>query len=109
MELIRRIYFHAAKGNFTVRISYFPGSENVVADALSRFQMGRFRTLVPTANVLPEVVDTNLVELQRSLLQQNDEKTESLTSELNDCTVPIWLQAPEEHIEPELEDSFLFA
>jgi hypothetical protein len=36
MDIIRRIYFHAAVGNFAVRITHIRGVDNGVADALSR-------------------------------------------------------------------------
>ena len=109
MELIRRIYFYAAKGNFTLRISYIAGVENIVADALSRFQMERFRYLVPDASGSPVSIDSNLVELKRSLLQPQDSEMCSSTIESADCYVPTWLQALEELTEQEFEGSHLFA
>ena len=110
MELILRIYFHAAKGNFTIRISYISGVENVVADTLSRFQMDRFRALVPMANLLPELIDSNLTELKRSLHQQHDVQwiDNSISVSTDSCT-PTWLQEPEEYTQLELDGSFLFA
>ena len=69
MDLIRRVYFLAARGNFHVRIDYLEGSKNEVADALSRFQMDRFFALAANAQQEPTVLDTDLLELQPGLLK----------------------------------------
>ncbi len=51
--LVRPLYFNATRCNFTVILSRVPGSTNLIADALSHFQMKRFRALVPTAAINP--------------------------------------------------------
>ena len=50
MSLVRKLFFIAAKHNFTINIKHIPGTDNSIADALSRLQMDRFRQLAPTAS-----------------------------------------------------------
>ena len=97
------------KGTSLLKFHIFLGALNVVADVLSRFQMQRFRTLVPTANAFPEPVDSNLMELQRSLCQQNEKETHSSINGSSDCSEPTWLLIRDELTQLELEDSYLFA
>ena len=49
MSLVRKMFFLAAKNNFTVNIKHIAGTNNSLADSLSRFQMSRFRQLAPMA------------------------------------------------------------
>ena len=51
-QLLRKLFFIAAKLNFTVNISHISGTSNVLADALSRSQVCRFLQLAPGANPL---------------------------------------------------------
>ena len=53
MKLMRKLTFTAAQLNFTVHAKHIPGHTNCTADALSRFQMTRFRQLAPQADPLP--------------------------------------------------------
>ncbi len=53
MCLLRNLFYVAATHNFHINIAHIPGADNTVADALSRFQMGRFHTLVPGADLHP--------------------------------------------------------
>ena len=50
MSLVRKLFFIAAKYNFTVNIKHIPGTNNTIADALSRLQMAKFRQLAPSAS-----------------------------------------------------------
>ncbi|GAV09051.1 hypothetical protein RvY_18651 [Ramazzottius varieornatus] len=109
LEIIRRIYFHAAKGNFTLRIQHIPGVANAIADSISRFQMDRFRELAHSAKTEPEPLDSNLTELSRSLHQSLNAPVGYLTEKSIDCSLPTWLQEPEELTEPEFDDFFLSA
>ena len=52
-KLLRKLFFTAAKHNFTVNVSHISGTSNVLADALSRSQVHRFFQLAPGANPLP--------------------------------------------------------
>ena len=51
--LLRSIHFAAARNDFSVRVQFILGADNGPADALSRFQMDRFRELVPSADPSP--------------------------------------------------------
>lgn len=53
MQLMRRMTWCAAIGNFTVKAEHIPGIHNSIADALSRFQMAKFRLLAPEAAPRP--------------------------------------------------------
>lgn len=50
MALVRKLHFIAASNNFNIRISHIQGTDNSIADALSRNQMSTFRRLAPHAN-----------------------------------------------------------
>ena len=51
MFLIRKLFLIAAKKGFSLSMKHIPGESNCIADALSRFQVARFRQLVPDADV----------------------------------------------------------
>jgi len=54
MALIRLLYFCAARHNIHVFVTHIAGVNNSIADALSRFQVSRFRQLAPQAASQPE-------------------------------------------------------
>ena len=54
MALVRMLYFIAARYNFNVMITHIPGTCNLIADALSRFQNRHFHQLAPDAQPLPD-------------------------------------------------------
>ena len=56
MTLIRLLYFCAARFNMHVMITHIAGVDNVIADAISRFQMQHFRLLAPDASPLPDPI-----------------------------------------------------
>ena len=56
MPLVRQLTMCAASHNFTFRGKHVPGNINTIADALSRLQIPKFRTLAPTASPTPCVV-----------------------------------------------------
>ena len=60
MVLFRALFFIAARHNFTLLIRHLPGSDNCIADALSRQQLYRFRSLVPQADPLPTTTPAEL-------------------------------------------------
>ena len=53
MLLVRRLTLTALKHNFTFTAKHVPGKCNAISDALSRFQMTRFRSLAPEADTYP--------------------------------------------------------
>ena len=64
MSLVRRLFLLAVKHNFSVAFKYIPGIKNPVADALSRFQMQRFRALKPNAATHPTPIPNNIWDLE---------------------------------------------
>ena len=54
MRLIRILHLLAARGSFMVSLSHIKGVDNVIADALSRQQLARFRKAAPDANQEPD-------------------------------------------------------
>ena len=52
-KLIRKLTWLAAQYSFTVHAEHVPGKLNNIADAISRFQIKRFRSLAPQADQLP--------------------------------------------------------
>ena len=53
MDLIRSLFFIAAQHGFVFRVSHIAGTDNSIADALSRLQLARFKTLCPSSDPLP--------------------------------------------------------
>ncbi|XP_006821480.1 uncharacterized protein LOC102808314 [Saccoglossus kowalevskii] len=53
MTLVWAIFFKAAKSNFHVMVTHIRGTNNNVADALSRLQIQRFRQIAPEAAKQP--------------------------------------------------------
>jgi hypothetical protein len=53
MSLIRPLFLVAANNGFSIAFKHIPGINNPTADALSRFQMPRFRSLMPNADEIP--------------------------------------------------------
>ncbi|XP_060063752.1 uncharacterized protein LOC132544202 [Ylistrum balloti] len=53
MKLMRKLTLVSAYYNFTVRAKHIPGIDNTIADAISRFQMTKFRRLAPWADPQP--------------------------------------------------------
>ena len=60
MELVRRLFLLAVHCNFSVAFKYIPGVLNPIADALSRFQVKRFRTLMPDAAIHPTPIPSQV-------------------------------------------------
>lgn len=64
MFLIRKLVFHCLKQNIEFRATHVQGKHNVLADALSRFQLQKFRTAAPHC-------DQNPTSLSREILPNN--------------------------------------
>lgn len=56
MALVRVLHFIAAKHEFHVTVQHIPGTNNTLADALSRLQAERFRHLAPYADTRPTAI-----------------------------------------------------
>ena len=63
MDLVRRLVLLSMQHNFVVRARHVPGVSNEIADALSRFQMQRFRALAPDADQSPCIMPPSLMTL----------------------------------------------
>ena len=64
MQLIHSLYFIAATRNYTVLVSHIDGMNNTLADALSRGQVEKFKTLAPLADLKPTPLPTNWESLR---------------------------------------------
>ena len=56
MELVRKLVLLSMQHNFLVQARHFSGISNEVADALSRFQIQRFRALASDADQSPCII-----------------------------------------------------
>ena len=63
MYLVRQITMQTLIHNFTLTAQHVPGLDNSVSDSLSRFQMQRFRQLVPTTSEQPTVIPESLIRV----------------------------------------------
>ena len=61
--LCRTLFFIAAQNHFNMSIHHLPGTSNPIADALSRQQVQRFRSLAPSAATRPTPTPAWLTEL----------------------------------------------
>ena len=59
MQLVRSLYFIAARGNFTVSVSHIHGVNNTLPDAVSRRQAENFKALAPLADSEPTPLPPN--------------------------------------------------
>ena len=53
MRLMRKLTYISAINHFVIHAQHIPGKQNTIADALSRFQMTKFRRLAPQADLYP--------------------------------------------------------
>ena len=67
MTLVRKLYLHAARSHFSVSFKHIFTHHNAIADALSRFQMTRFRRLAPEADPQPTPIPADLWTLGNHL------------------------------------------
>ena len=56
MALVRLLYFCAARYDINVVITHIRGTDNCIADSLSRFQLHRFQVLAPGAQSTPDPI-----------------------------------------------------
>ena len=53
MHLVRSIFFSGATHHFTILVAHIAGTDNSIADSLSRLQIVRFHQLAPAADLTP--------------------------------------------------------
>ena len=63
MDLVRFLVLISMKHNFLVRARHVPAVNNEIADALSRFQVKRFRDLAPNADRTPYFIPPSFMTL----------------------------------------------
>ena len=63
MALVRRLFFIAAVNNFHIVIQHISGTDNSIADSLSRLQMDRFWRLAPLASATPTPIPAQAMSL----------------------------------------------
>ena len=61
IHLLRELYLVSTRSNFKVTATHLPGRTNLLADALSRFQMNEFFKLAPHAKPSPQPVSRELL------------------------------------------------
>ena len=102
MCVIRRIYFVAAQNNFTLRVTHISGTDNSLADALSRFENEKFFALHPEADCVGVRAD-HVIEFMRDIVRQPSNCSSSMTDPENSLEID-WHPLPEEATEMELND-----
>ena len=63
MTLVRKLFLIAVQNQFSVAFKHIPGKLNPIADALSRFQVKRFRALKPGAAASPKEIPKEIWSL----------------------------------------------
>ena len=63
MDLVRFLVLISMKHNLLVRARHVPGVDNGIVDALSRFQVKRFRDLAPNADRTPCFIPPSFMTL----------------------------------------------
>ena len=63
MDLVRFLVLISMKHNFLARARHVPGVDNRIADALSRFQVKRFRDIAPNADQTPCFIPPSFMTL----------------------------------------------
>ena len=63
MSLVRPIVLYTMRYGIQFKTKHIEGTNNQIADSLSRFQDERFRTLVPDVEVEPEAIPSQFIKL----------------------------------------------
>ena len=61
LDLMRKMTAEATRNNFTLTLKHIRGTDNGIADALSRFQDSRFRRLAPWAQPSPILIPKDIL------------------------------------------------
>ena len=67
MHLVRSIFFNTATNHYTILVTHIVGTNNSIADSLSRLQISRLRHLAPTADFHPTPVPASAATLAHCL------------------------------------------
>ena len=67
MKLVRTLVLFTMCNNMQFKAVHVEGSKNVIADALSRFQMARFWKVAPNANREPAGIRLKILEIISNL------------------------------------------
>lgn len=68
MKLLRPLVLLTMLNDIQFKAIHFSSSENSIADAISRFQLQRFRALGPQADMQPEQIPAEFLEVISDLL-----------------------------------------
>lgn len=68
MKLVRPLVLLTMLNDIQFKAIHFSNSENSIADAISRFQLQRFRALGPQADMQPEQIPAEFLEVISDLL-----------------------------------------
>lgn len=63
MGIVRKLILITLQYNITIKAQYIPSKHNSVADSISRSQWGRFRKLVPDADVWPTPIPIQIWQI----------------------------------------------
>ena len=66
MTLVRKLFLIAVQNQFSVAFKHISGKLNPIADALSRFQVRRFKALKPGAAAFPNKIPDEIWTLLKS-------------------------------------------
>ena len=66
MTLVRKLFLIAVQNQFSVAFKHISGKLNPIADALSRFQVKRFKALMPGAAALPKKIPDEIWTLLKN-------------------------------------------
>ena len=66
MALVRMLYFCVAQYNIPVLVTHLAGTDNSIADALSHFQVHRFRQLALEAATNPDTIRAWSIQLLKA-------------------------------------------
>jgi len=60
MSLVRKLFLFIAHHNINIIVEHFPGEKNLIADALSRLQVSKFRNICPEAEQHPSNIHSDI-------------------------------------------------
>ena len=67
MFLIRKLFLTAARDGYSISLKHIPGVYNNIADAISRFQVGKLKQLLPDVDPSPTELPITTMELLQDI------------------------------------------